>query len=113
MFDSFPWPADPTPHQVAGVAGLASEILDLRESYLNRGLTLGQQYDTLRTDGQSQLQDLHDYLADTVHELYGFSTEDDTLAQVPALNLSIADGPGHARGPGGAGLHGHTHRPSG
>jgi hypothetical protein len=106
VFDSFPWAPNPSTEQVAAVAGIVKELLDVRESYLNRGVPLADQYDTLRLPGRSALRDLHDRLDAAVYALYGFSPDDDDLSQLLALNLAAANEPHYARRPGGGDLHG-------
>lgn len=106
VFDSFPWPPDPDPKAIATVAAIVKEILDLRLQYLDRGMTLAQQYDVLRQPGKSTLGALHDTLDQAVYDLYGFSHEDDTLAQLLALNLATSDDSSLSRRPGGAELPG-------
>jgi hypothetical protein len=102
VWDYFPWPADPSHESVAAIASLSAKILDLRESFIALDMTLGNQYDTLREPGRSELRDLHDALDDAVLDAYGFTREDDVLAQLLALNLAAAAEPGLARRPGGA-----------
>lgn len=102
VWDSFPWPSQPTAAHVAAVAEIAGDIVNLREQYLSQGITLGKQYDALREPGTSKLRKLHDVLDHAVFEAYGFSEEDDLLAQLLALNIAASEEPGNARRPGGA-----------
>lgn len=106
VWDTFPWPANPGTEQVARVASIVSDLLSLREEYVARGSTLGEQYDSLRLPGRSALRDLHDQLDEAVLDAYGFSRGDDLLAQLLALNLAAASQPGVARRPGGADFEG-------
>jgi len=106
VWDSFPWPPNPEPKAAMKVAGFAARIIDLREKNLTEGVPLGEQYDALREPGKAALRDLHDALDAAVIELYGFSREDDLLAQLLALNLAAADEPESSRAPGGWGLEG-------
>lgn len=106
VFESFPWPPHPNATAVADVAGIVKDILDLRLQYLGNSMTLAQQYDVLRQPGRSKLGGLHDALDLAVYNLYGFSSEDDTLAQLLALNLAVAKDPSLSRRPGGAELPG-------
>jgi hypothetical protein len=69
--------------------------------------TLGEQYDSLRQPGRSRLRDLHDALDRAVLDVYGFDPDEDLLAQILALNLSLAEleqAGGAVRGPGPQGL---------
>jgi hypothetical protein len=103
VWDTFPWLSSPTTADIARIAGIAAEILDLRQQYREQGFTLGQQYDALREPGKSQLGDAHDALDAAVFEAYGFVSDDDRLAQLPALNLAAASDPEVATQPGGCG----------
>jgi hypothetical protein len=72
-----------------------------------QGITLGEQYDSLRQPGRSRLRDLHDALDRAVLDVYGFDPDEDLLAQILALNLSVAEqeqAGGAVRGPGPLGL---------
>lgn len=101
VWDTFPWPADPGENQVKEVARIVKEVLDLRATYADDGVTLAAMYDALRERGASPLRDLHDELDAAVFKAYGFSREDDLLAQLLALNLVYADEPELAPRPGG------------
>jgi hypothetical protein len=102
VWDCFPWPLNPAPSTVARIAGLSAEILAMRESYLKEGVPLGSQYDALRLAGRAPLRDLHDALDSAVFDAYGFSRNDDLLAQLLALNLAAAVDPDVSGRPGGA-----------
>ena len=100
VFDSFPWPQAPTPEQVNNIQKIVDELLQVRNENLNAGMSLARQYDTFRQPGKSRLRTLHADLDDAVLRAYGFSSDDDLLAQLLALNLDVAAEPEHARGPG-------------
>jgi len=100
VFDSFPWPQAPTPEQVNNIQKVVDELLQVRNENLNAGMSLARQYDTLRQPGKSRLRTLHTDLDGAVLGAYGFSSDDDLLAQLLALNLDVAAEPEHARGPG-------------
>lgn len=102
VWDSFPWPANPSASAVTNVAVAMAAITEYREKRLNEGITLGQQYDALRKAGKSTLRDMHDQLNAAVVEAYGFNPADDELAQLLALNLAAASDPEVATSPGGA-----------
>ena len=63
-------------------------------------MSLARQYDTLRQPGMNRLRTLHADLDAAVLSAYGFSSNDELLAQLLALNLDMAAEPQHARGPG-------------
>ena len=100
VFDSFPWPQAPTPARVNDIEKVVVELLQVRAKNLAAGMSLARQYDTLRQPGKSRLRTLHADLDAAVLSVYGFSPEDDLLAQLLALNLDVAAEPEHARGPG-------------
>jgi len=108
VFDSFPWPQAPTRETVARVVGAVEALLGYRDDQIDAGMTFAGLYDSLREPGRNPLRDLHEQLDETVMAVYGFTTEDDLLAQLLALNESIAaeaeQGTTQPRGPGNTGL---------
>lgn len=104
VWDSFPWPAQPSTSAVTKVAGAMAAITEYRAARLAEGIPLGDQYDALRTPGKSTLRDLHDHLDATVVEAYGFNPDEDMLAQLLALNMAAASDPEVATPPGGLGM---------
>ncbi len=112
VFDTFPWPQAPTSDAVREVAECAAGIVELQRASLADGMTLGALYDSLSDPGRNPLRTLQKALDAAVAELYGFSLEDDVLAQLLALNQSIAEeeatGITRPRGPGADGLVGVT-----
>lgn len=103
VWDSFPWPAMPSEHEVARIAELMGGITEYRSARLAQGITLADQYDALRTPGKSKLRDLHQNLNSAVIRAYGFNPDEDLLAQLLALNLAAATDPETATSPGGNG----------
>lgn len=101
VWDSFPWPLNPSVEAIRKVASASKTIIDLRSSYLEVGITLGAMYDALRDEGKSPLRDAHADLDAAVIEAYGFNRDEDLLAQILALNLAAADDPAVAQRPGG------------
>jgi SAM-dependent methyltransferase len=106
VWDSFPWPQTPSDRNVRDIVKIVCEILDERQRYLDEGLSLKSQYDTLRQPGRSRLRDLHSELDTAVMMTYGFSSSEDLLTQLLALNQDIDADPSGARGPGSEGLRG-------
>jgi MmeI, target recognition domain len=100
VFDSFPWPQAPTLQQITTIEQQVDELLALRADNLDAKMSLARQYDTLKQPGKSRLRHLHELLDAAVLDAYGFTKEDDLLAQLLALNLDLAADPDHARGPG-------------
>ena len=103
VWDSFPWPTTPTDAAVAEVAQSMATITAYRQARLAEGISLGDQYDALRSPGKAELRDLHDRLDAVVVAAYGFNPDEDLLAQLLALNLAAASDPSVATAPGGAG----------
>jgi hypothetical protein len=108
VWDTFPWPQAPTEEQVDAVADAAARLIELRDERLVDGLSLEKQYNSLRDPGRNPLRKLQEELDEAVAAAYGFSQDDDVLAQLLALNLSIAeqerDGLTEPRRPGNEGL---------
>ncbi|WP_439655438.1 DNA methyltransferase [Tsukamurella strandjordii] len=103
VWDTFPWPSNPSDLAVERVAEAAAAILAYRAENLAEGITLAQQYDALRTPGKSVLRDLHDDLDTAVLDTYGFNPGEDLLTQLLALNLAAATDANVASSPGGNG----------
>jgi hypothetical protein len=110
VFDTYPWPQAPTDEAVGGVVDVVERIIKLRDERLADGISLEAQYKSLRDPGRNALRDLQEELDKAVAVAYGFSRDDDILAQLLALNLSIAeqekDGLTEPRRPGNEGLFG-------
>lgn len=110
VFDTYPWPQAPTDEAVGMVVDVVERLLALREERIAEGIGLEAQYKSLRDPGRNALRDLQDELDATVAMAYGFSADDDPLAQLLALNLSMAEqektGLTEPRRPGGDGLSG-------
>lgn len=102
VWDSFPWPLNPSAEDVRRVAEASRRILDLRREYHEEGITLGAMYDALRLEGSSFLRNAHQALDLAVMRAYGLNPAEDLLAQLLALNLAAADDPASAVAPGGA-----------
>jgi hypothetical protein len=107
VFGRFPWPQAPAQPAVDRVVEVVAELLAFRAERMARGITIGRQYDSLRQPGRSRLRDLHEALDRAVLDVYGFDPDEDLLAQILALNLSVAEleqAGGAVRGPGPQGL---------
>jgi hypothetical protein len=109
-WDTFPWPQAPTDETAGAVASAAEALLNFRDERLDDGISLLAQYDSMRDPGRNPLRKLQEDLDEAVSAAYGFSRDDDVLAQLLALNLSIAeqerDGSAPPRPPGNEGLAG-------
>jgi hypothetical protein len=91
VFDTFPWPQAPTDEAVGMVVDAVEKLIDLREDRLAQGITLEKQYNSLREPGRNPLRDCQDELDRAVAVTYGFAPDEDVLAQLLALNESIAE----------------------
>lgn len=91
VFDSFPWPQQPTQAQAEEVAKSAAEIFSFQRNSIERGVTLAEQYDVLSQPGRTQLRTLHDRLDDKVAAAYGFEKNVEPLGQLLSQNLAIAE----------------------
>ena len=90
VFNTFPWPQDPSPEAVDHVVAVVEELIAFRQNRLELGISLAQQYDSLREPGKSRLRHLHDELDRAVLTAYGLNTKADVLAEILALNHLVA-----------------------
>ena len=106
MWDSFPWPQTPSASDVREIVDIVATIIGLRSEHLDAGVSLKRQYDVLRAPGKSRLRELHLELDRAVLGAYGFTGDEDALAQLLALNQDVAAVGATARRPGPSGLAG-------
>ncbi len=91
VFDTFPWPQEPTREQIKAVAEAAVALRALRRetmrtlNYSLRGL-----YRTLEQRGGNPLRDAHARLDAAVRAAYGIADDVDPLAFLLKLNLACA-----------------------
>jgi N-6 DNA Methylase. len=107
VFDTFPWPQEPTQKAVDAIVNAVEEIINVRLARLRIDVSLAKQYDRLREPGNDALRDAHDKLDAAVLAAYGFDTSTDVLAQLLDLNHLLAEREKQAlpvRGPGAHGL---------
>jgi hypothetical protein len=108
VFETFPWPQAPTAETAGAVAEAAAALVEYQQAQLSEGLTLERMYGSLRDPGRNTLRARMESLDRAVARVYGFAEDDDILAQLLALNLSIAEeeraGITQARPPGNQGL---------
>ncbi len=92
IFESFPFPQNPTPKEVETVAYAARNLHEFRRARmtLNDTLTLRSMYQSLDDPGDNPLRALHDALDQAVLAAYGFDPDRDILEQLLALNLEVA-----------------------
>jgi hypothetical protein len=108
VFDTFPWPQAPTEETAGAVAEAAAALVIYQQEKLAEGMTLDRLYASLRDPGRNPLRTLQESLDQAVAAVYGFAEDEDILAQLLALNLSIAEeeqaGITQPRRPGNEGL---------
>jgi hypothetical protein len=104
VFNTFPWPQNPSALQVRAVANAARELRACRERLMEKGkLSLGKLYNLLDGPGESELLVRHEALNKAVFSAYGFRSSSDTLAQLLDLNVKLAElekAGGNVVGPG-------------
>jgi hypothetical protein len=91
VFDTFPWPQDPSAKAIEAVAAAGCEVRRIREEalqHLKGGLRA--LYRTLELPGANPLKDAHAALDAAVLSAYGFDPKADLLAQLLDLNQSVA-----------------------
>ena len=91
MFDTFPWPQEPTRPQIKAVAEAAVTLRALRrETMRNLNYSLRDLYRTLEHPGDNPLHDAHARLDAAVRAAYGMADDADPLAFLLELNLACA-----------------------
>ncbi len=92
VFNTFPWPQNPTLEQVRKVAEAAVALRKLRRQVmLEHEWNLRDLYRTLETPGQNPLKVAHDTLDATVRAAYGMKAKDDPRVFLLTLNADLAD----------------------
>ncbi len=93
IFDTFPFPQQPTPQQVRAVADAGCAVHEFRRKNMvdRDDFSLREMYRLMEElPGKYELRDLHDALDQAVLAAYGFDPERDMLEQLLALNLEVA-----------------------
>jgi hypothetical protein len=91
VWDTFPFPQQPTAKQVQKVAQASRKLRQYRHEIMKETkFSLREIYRTLDITGKNPLRDYHKALDKAVMECYGFAEKEDLLTQVLALNLDIA-----------------------
>jgi type II restriction/modification system DNA methylase subunit YeeA len=104
VFDTFPWPQQPTTLSIRKVAECAVALRRLRRKVIgNDRISLRELYRTLDLPGDNPLREAHDLLDAAVRKAYGMKPKDDVLPFLLKLNrqlrakearLSLPVGPG-------------------
>lgn len=91
VWDTFPFPQNPTINDVKKVVNAAKELRDKRNIIKNKhNYTLRDIYKILEEPGSNPLKDLHQKLDDAVLAAYGFGKRKDLLTQLLELNFEVA-----------------------
>jgi type I restriction-modification system DNA methylase subunit len=91
VFNTFPWPQNPTGAQINKVAIASKALRDARNKAMkDHVMSLRDLYRLLEQPGKNPIKDLHTKLDKAVMEAYGFNEDEDLLAQLLALNLKVA-----------------------
>ena len=91
VFDTFPWPQNPTEEQIRGVADAAVALRKLRRKTMDKlKYSLRQLYRTLEQPGDNPLRGAHARLDAAVRAAYGMHEDADPLAFLLELNLDLA-----------------------
>jgi SAM-dependent methyltransferase len=91
VFDSFPWPQNPTLKQVEAVASAAVALRELRRKLcIEHGLTLRELYRSLELPGDHPLKAATATLDKAVLAAYGMKAGENDLSFLLALNLKLA-----------------------
>lgn len=92
VFDTFPWPQEPTKKQLRAVADAAVALRHLRRDTMDKlGWSLRDLYRSLEQPGANPLRDAHAALDAAVRAAYGMGKNEDILTHLLALNHACAE----------------------
>jgi hypothetical protein len=92
VFDSFPWPQTPTKVQVANIAKYAEELRVMRHKVMQKNqYSLRDLYRVMETTPNNPVSEIQEKLDVAVRQAYGMKKNDDILAFLLGLNLSLAE----------------------
>ena len=91
IWDTFPWPQNPSKQQIESIAKASKTLRDERNKIMNENkLSLRDLYRNLEKPGKNILKDLQKNLDQAVLEAYGFDVSLDLLSQLLQLNELVA-----------------------
>lgn len=91
VFDTFPWPQNPTKQRIKAVADAAVALRKLRRETMDKlKYSLRQLYRTLEQPGDNPLRDAHARLDAAVRAAYGMPEDADPLGFLLEINLACA-----------------------
>ena len=92
VWDTFPWPQNPTQKQIEIVAKASKALRDARNKAMKDfNYSLRDLYRTMEQPGKNPIKDLHTELDKAVMDAYGFDEKKDLLTQLLELNLAVAE----------------------
>lgn len=92
VWDTFPWPQNPSKQQIEFIAKTSKTLRDERNKIMNANkLSLRDLYRNLEKPGKNILKDLQKDLDQAVLEAYGFDASFDLLAHLLQLNELVAE----------------------
>ena len=91
VFDSFPWPQNPSKAQVSKIARCAVELRNARQKVMQENrFGLRDLYRIMETSPNNPISDLRDELDTAVRSAYGIKKDDDILSFLLNLNHQLA-----------------------
>jgi hypothetical protein len=91
VWDTFPWPQNPSKKQIEDIAKASKTLRDERNKIMNDNkLSLRDLFRNLEKPGKNIIKDLQHALDEAVLEAYGFDASSDLLAQLLELNYQVA-----------------------
>lgn len=92
VFDTFPWPQNPSAKQVRTIADAAVALRNARRDMMNKsGQSLRDLYRSLELPGENPLREFHKNLDKAVLAAYGIKDAGGVLEGLLALNLELAN----------------------
>jgi hypothetical protein len=92
VYDTFPWPQDPTLEHARTVANMAVGLRRLRAELMEaHGYTLRELYRTMELPGDNPLKDAHAKLDSAVRKAYRMSAKASILEFLFSLNQEVAE----------------------
>jgi hypothetical protein len=92
VWDTFPWPQNPSVEQIEKVTSAARTLHETRTRVMRENtMSLRDLYRLIEKPGKNEIRDLHHALDAAVMEAYGFNPSGDILQQLLALNMQVAE----------------------
>lgn len=91
IWDTLPWPQNPTEKQIDEIAKISKTLRDERNKIMEKNKSsLRDVYRILEKPGKNKLKDVHNDLDKAVIAAYGFDAKKDILQQLLDLNKKVA-----------------------